>query len=53
MHEKIEYLFAQKSQRQNKLPLPMLNFLPQILFNKNFSIGVFTISIFKNFNRYV
>ena len=23
MHEKLEHLFAQKTQRQNKLPLPL------------------------------
>ena len=36
MHEKLERLFAQKSQRQNKLPLPLLSLLPQILFNVKF-----------------
>ena len=33
MHEKVENLFAQKPQRQNKVPLPLLSLLFQILFN--------------------
>ena len=38
MHEKVEHLFAQKTQRQedirqNKLPRPLLSLLGQILFN--------------------
>ena len=40
MHEKVEQLFPQKIQRQNKLPLPLLNLLLQILFNLNFSIWI-------------
>ena len=56
MHEKLEYLLAQKTERQeeirqNKLPLQLLSLLPQILFNVNFSIRIFAINIFKNFNR--
>ena len=57
MHEKIEHLFAQKTQRhedirQNKLSLPLLSLLLQILFNVNFSIWIFTSNIVNNFNRY-
>ena len=53
MHEKVEHLFALKAQRQNKLPLPLLSLLFQILFNVNFSIKIFTSNINKlNFNRY-
>ena len=37
MHQKVDYLFAQKTQRENKLPLPLLRILFQILFNINFS----------------
>ena len=42
MHEKVEHLFAQKTQRQedirqNKLPLPLLSLFLQIIFNANFS----------------
>ena len=41
MHEKVEYLFTQKTQRQadirqHKLPLPLLSLLLQILFNETF-----------------
>ena len=50
MHEKVEHLFAQKTQRQSKLPLPLLNLLLQILFNINFSIWVFAINIFNIFH---
>ena len=55
MHEKVEHLFAQKTQRQggirqNKLPLPLLCLLLQILFNVNFSICIFTSNISENFN---
>ena len=53
MHEKVKHLFAQKTQRQedrqNKLPLPLLSLLLQILFNVNFSIRIFTSNIVKNF----
>ena len=45
MHEKVEHLFTQKTQRQNKLPLPLLYPLLQILFNVNFSIPIFTRNI--------
>ena len=38
MHEKVEHLFAQKNQRQNELPIPLLIHLLQMLFNLNFSI---------------
>ena len=38
MHEKVEHVFAQNTQRQNKLLLPLLSLLLQILFNVNFSI---------------
>ena len=41
MHEKVEHLFAQRTQRQNKLPAPLLSLLLEILFNVNFSIGIF------------
>ena len=51
MHEKVEHLFAQRTQRQNKLPLTLLSLLLQILFNVNFSI--FANNIFNNFNRYI
>ena len=37
MHQKVDYLFTQKTQRENKLPLPQLRLLFQILFNINFS----------------
>ena len=39
MHEKVKHLFAQKTQRQNKLPLPLLSLLLQILFNVNLVSG--------------
>ena len=57
MHEKVEDLFAKKTQRQenirqNKLPVPLLSLLLQILFNVNFSIRIFTSNIAKNFKRY-
>ena len=52
MHEKVEHLFAQKTQRENKLPLPLLSLLLQILFNVSLSIWIFTINIVNNFNRY-
>ena len=45
MYEKLEHLFAQKAQRQNKLPLPLLDLLLQILFNVNFSIQMLAINI--------
>ena len=43
MHEKVEDLFTQKSQRQNKLPLPLLSLPLHILFNVNFSVRVFLV----------
>ena len=52
MHEKVEHLFTQKTQRQKKLPLTLLRLLLQILFNVNFSIGIFTINIICKINRY-
>ena len=52
MHEKVEHVFAQKTQRQNKLPLPLLNLLLQILFNVNFSIQIFISNIMNKTNRY-
>ena len=51
MHEKVEQLSAQKTQRQNKLPLPLLSLL-QILFNVNFSIRIITSNITNKFNRF-
>ena len=45
MHEKVEHLFAQKTQRENKLPLPLLTLLHQILFNVNLRIQIFTSNI--------
>ena len=53
MHEKVKYLFAQKTQRQNKLPLTLLRLLLQIIFNINFSIRIFTINVLKNFTLQV
>ena len=44
MHEKVKHLFAQKTQRQNKLPLPLLSLLLQILFNVNFNIRIFELN---------
>ena len=45
MHEKVKHLFAQKTQRHNKLSLPPLSLLLQILFSINFSIRLFTINV--------
>ena len=44
MHEKVKHLFGQKTQRQNKLPLPLLSLLLQILFNVNFNIRIFELN---------
>ena len=52
MHEKVEHLFPQKTQSQNKLRLPLLSLLLQILLNVNFIYWIFTINIVNNFNRY-
>ena len=52
MHEKVEQIFAQKTQRQNKLPLSLLSLLLQILFNVNFSIRKFAVKILNKFNLY-
>ena len=52
MHEKVEHLFAQKTQRQNKLTLPVLSPLLKIFFNVKFSIWIFTSNIISKFNRY-
>ena len=57
MHEKVEHLFAQKTERQenirqNKLPISLLSLLLQILFNVNFSIQIFTSNTVKNFKCY-
>ena len=52
MHEKVEHLSSQKTQRQNKLALPLLSLLLQILFNVNFSIPIFTSNIMNKINRY-
>ena len=52
MHEKVKYLFTQKTQRQNKLPLSLLSLFLQILVNVNFSILIFAINILNKFNRY-
>ena len=52
MHEKVEYLFAQKPQKQNKLPLPLLSLLLHILFNANFGICIFTSNAVNKFNCY-
>ena len=46
MQEKVEHLFAQKSQRPNKLPLPLL-------FNVDFNVRIFAINIFNNFISYI
>ena len=53
MYGKVEHLFAQKTQRQNKLPLPLLSLLLQILFNVNFSVGIFTSNIMNKINCYL
>ena len=50
MHEKVEHLLAQKTQRQNKLLLLLLNFLLEILFNLKFSIRMFAITLIVTFN---
>ena len=50
MHEKVEYLFVQKTQGQNKLHPPLLTILLQILFNLNFSIRIFAITLIITFN---
>ena len=50
MHEKVEYLFVQKTQGQNKLHPPLLRLLLQILFNLNFSIRIFAITLIITFN---
>ena len=52
MHEKVEHLSSQKTQRQNKLALPLLSLLLQILFNVNFSIPIFTSNIMNKINCY-
>ena len=53
MYAKEVHVFARKTQRQNKLPLPLLCFLFQILFDMNFSIWVLAIKVFDKFNRYI
>ena len=50
MHEKVEYLFVQKTQGQNKLHPLLLTLLLQILFNLNFSIRIFAITLIITFN---
>ena len=50
MQEKVEHLFAQNTQRQNKLPLSLLSLLLQILFNINLSIQIFAKTIIVTFN---
>ena len=50
MHEKVEHLLAQKTQRQNKLLLLLLNFLLEILFDLKFSIRMFAITLIVTFN---
>ena len=52
MHEKVKHLFTQKTQIQNKLPLPLLSLILQILFNVNFDVPIFAINIFNEFKRY-
>ena len=52
MHEKSEHLFAQKTQRHNKLPLPLLGLHLQILFNESFESRVFTSNIMNKIDRY-
>ena len=52
MHEKVEHLFTQKPQIQNKLLLPLLSLLLQILFNVHFSIQTITSNIINKFNRF-
>ena len=42
MHGKVKHLFALETQKQNKLTLPLLNLILQILFNINFSLPIFT-----------
>ena len=50
MHEKVQYLFVQKTQGQNKLHPPLLRLLLQILFNLNLSIRIFAITLIITFN---
>ena len=50
MHEKVEHLLAQKTQRQNKLLRLLLNFLLEILFDLKFSIWMFAITLIVTFN---
>ena len=52
MQEKVEQIFALKTQRQNKLPFPLLHLLLQSLFNVSFSIRIFTSNIMNKMNRY-
>ena len=47
MHEKVEHLFAEKTQRQNKLPFSLLSLFRQILLNINLR------DIYNNFNSYI
>ena len=50
---KKEHLFAQKTQGQNKLPLPLLSLLFQILFKVISGIQIFSINIFHNFQGFL
>ena len=52
MQEKVEHIFALKTQKQNKLPFPLLHLLLQSLFNVNFSIRIFTSNIMNKMNRH-
>ena len=52
MHEKVEHLFTQKTQRQNKLPQSLLSLPLQILFNINLSIWIFTITLIVTFRNF-
>ena len=57
MHEKVENLFAKKTQRyedirQNKLLLKLLSLLLQIVFNVNSSIQIIKSNTVNNSNRY-
>ena len=45
MQEKVEYLFDQKTQKENKLPLSLLSLLLQILCDINITIWIFTINL--------
>ena len=52
MQENVEHLFAQNTQRQTKLPLPLLHLFLHVLLYEDFSIWIFTSTIINNFKRY-